>query len=533
MPGSVFYLLTGLLCVLSVLFRWQEIWDHLPYINTYDEFQVWWNSMYMMSNRTPFSNHFFGRGHSSVYVAIFLNLPVLLYLHLSRRRVFGEQLTPEPEYEFSVGYVELLITDRIFWVLLSVSSLWAIALIGQMLVGRWVGLGAAAILAVNPFHAAASSRIEADPFASAVVAWTLFLVLYALKMRSRNLLILSAVGSGLACGAKYNYGSVLVGVVIAQYFVDRHIDSSRRMRIRHQATLVGVFVGVFLATTPSILLFPIDFVRQLGFQVVMYGTSEGFSEPGLGQVIFQLEAFSTSFGALLLALSLLGLLFLFRQKKTRDYAVVIAVSFVPFCVVMLASRVNYHRNWLSMYPILSFLAAVGLWYAIIWVSRRRKKSRDLLIVGLGVYCLTLSCYAVAQARTILTNSNVARDTRSIAMDFAWAKACEVGADVVVDRMLLLNDKDREPQCASSVLVETDLNLVAEQSGDENVLVLCLDESEESVPGVSARDEFLISSNRQTECRGELLGLWNNPPLIDPPIGVYFALPSGGRPGDDG
>jgi 4-amino-4-deoxy-L-arabinose transferase-like glycosyltransferase len=514
---ATFIFMLAVIVLVSVALRWSEIWDHLPYVNDYDEFQVFWNASHMFGQGLPFSPHFFGRGHVGPLLALLSDLPTNAALVVTGRKEWADPFTPLPNYEFSVGYSEFLLVNRCVWLGASVSTLVATALLGSLMVGRWVGLGAAFIVALNPFHAELSSRIEADGLATAFATWTLFVCVLALKRNRLGLLYWGAIFAGLACGTKFNYGTVLVTVLATGWVMSRQSAFGPAfwgLIIR----LLVVFAGTFAVTTPSIFLYPVQFIRQLGFQVIFYSTSEGFSEPGLAQARYQASELAQNFGVAVILMGLLGSIFLLLMQKTRTIFLIILVGFLPFLVFMLSSRVNYHRNWLLLYPVIAIAGATGVWIVSIIIFERYSRTAMRDVAGILVYVSLLIGLSFPSFKQSIESISVQRDTRTVAMQSVWRSACDRGVDVVVDEMLLLNAEDRTSPCGESLLVEANRESMMNGFGEESFRVICGTEGEGNVFRAQGRDvAAFASAEMQSRCRFALTKLWNNPPLIDPPV----------------
>jgi hypothetical protein len=256
----------------------------------------------------------------------------------------------------------------------------------------WEGLAAAAILGFSwevGYHA---RWIAPDTVLMQFGALTLLCATLALQRPGhKGWLYASALAAGLACGAKYPGGLLIVPLLIAGYQVSTK-DKARKIADQARSggilpvsaarfltksprvmkafiPLVLLFVAAYLATTPGTLLEPVRFIKSVGFELRHY--SAGFSEqritpglPHLGRMVnYLFQALFSHFKPvawLLASLAPIGAVALF--KRSRPLFAMLMVFPALYLLYFCAQTVMRARNLLVLAPFLALLCAQGAGY---------------------------------------------------------------------------------------------------------------------------------------------------------------------------
>ncbi|MFA6003678.1 MAG: phospholipid carrier-dependent glycosyltransferase [Elusimicrobiota bacterium] len=174
---------------------------------------------------------------------------------------------------------------------------------------------------------------------------------------------LAALAAGLACGAKYPAGLLLVPVILEIY---RRSRSSSGGPWRAIAAASGFFCAAYLLTTPGMLLQYPAFLRDVLEQRRVYGTGHmGYTVvPGLQHLALMLDylgraAFSKypDIALFFFILALAGAAVMLRRDWQRG------LVFLSFPILYLGffacQKVMIVRNLLILFPFLAVLAAGG------------------------------------------------------------------------------------------------------------------------------------------------------------------------------
>lgn len=207
-----------------------------------------------------------------------------------------------------------------------------------------------------------------------VILTILFLV-YALKSKiyknALGWLLIAASSAGIATGAKYPSGLLLVPLFITFYilFKQHTNDDSRAVKFffGYVIALLGVYGISFFLTTPGVLLDPIRFLGDVMHEIRVYLTDVGSYQvaPGLQHflLIFHYLVLVLFSKYIFIAVSLfvlvvIGAISLIKEEKK---IAIIFFSFPLLYVIFLSSLgTMYVRNLLELVPFLAILSARGI-----------------------------------------------------------------------------------------------------------------------------------------------------------------------------
>lgn len=208
---------------------------------------------------------------------------------------------------FAVDERWFVFTARAVSVASAALALWALYALGRALWDRVTGLAAAALLAVLPLHAVYSEAVRVDSLFLAVFLFACGRIVAAVQQPGRRADDVAALACGLAAGANYNGGLLLIWLLGAQS-TRRDGAPARARRLLRTALIAG---GVFLATSPFILLDAATFARQFAFQsslaLLAHPGIEGRGAFFYAQTLLDTAPLlAASIGVSVLALALLG-----------------------------------------------------------------------------------------------------------------------------------------------------------------------------------------------------------------------------------
>jgi hypothetical protein len=227
--------------------------------------------------------------------------------------------------------------------------------------GEWEGLGAAAVLGLSWELAYHARWFTVDSPTVAFSAATLAALALHHRARARRWLWVAAASAGLAAGAKYTAGLLLLPVLAAAARPDGE-------RWRRGGGATAIFFAVFLITTPGVLLAPTEVVRDVVFQIKTYGVDGNdaytIARGGphlLSMAVYAGAVFGSPYRPIAVGLGLLALGgavdLLRREKNAAVWFGLFPVAHVVFFslqIVMIA------RNLLPVMPFFAVLAARGL-----------------------------------------------------------------------------------------------------------------------------------------------------------------------------
>ena len=298
-------------------------------------------------------------------------------------------------------------------------SLLLVYLIGTRLGSNRLGLLAAFLLSVVPWHIRQSVIYKADMVLVLAIVLAFYLSLRAIDRPTFATYAATGVAIGLAMAAKFNGGPAAVPITLGTL-----LSRDRSKRTFFWLVAAGaISIGVFLVFNPYVLIEPDIYRRSMSRTVRVYarkGAAKGVDSP-LDLIPRTLETLtSPSFHGLLIgSAALLGLAALtylsLRYLKRSNIALywLMALSFVlSYSVLYAVSTPNPSaHNWLPLTPFLALGAAwtlLALWslLAELLPVRRRRVIGAVAALGL-VALLGGSANAYTYQSTVPSTGNTA------------------------------------------------------------------------------------------------------------------------------
>ncbi len=308
--------------------------------------------------------------------------------------------------------------SRIIQALLGTASLVVVFLIGRRLFGPWVGLGAAFLLAVAPWHMRQSGVFKPDVMLVLTAVLTLYAILSARRSESLRGYALAGAMVGATAAAKWNGAALALPLLFA---IALSGIRDIRLLFRRTAAAAAGGAGVLLLLNPWLVLAPEMYRRHLGSTVSHY--RERLAEVGAGLFDQPLNAVTSLaggvyFSPVLGACGLLGLgwmLFLSlrarrevrgplpgeRRGATVADALVLAVFFGGYVASLwVVTRYPKPPNWLIVAPV---VALAGAWFLARLVNvARALPQRRLTIVALTILATVAGLAGLDKVRFVHT-----------------------------------------------------------------------------------------------------------------------------------
>ncbi|HEY5286376.1 MAG TPA: glycosyltransferase family 39 protein [Solirubrobacteraceae bacterium] len=336
--------------------------EGLPYVYNIDE----------AGHFVPKAVTMFSHGLNPRY---FVNPPALTYvLHFVLDAWFGGAHGVRSEYARDPG--EVFLVGRVSVALLGTAAVWMLYLLGARLLGRRIGLLAAAIeavafLPVSYGHLALNDAVTVLP-----LTLSLFGSAGVMRYGRKRDYALAGIGLGLACASKYTAGIALVPLVVAAaaHYLDE-IDATRvgttpghatgdRATAEHpgRRVVLGVVLAAvcalvsFLIANPYALLDFKLFYSELVHQSSLSDEAQGkLGAPKEIGILYYLWSFSWGLGWVPALAALGGAITIWRRHGRIGWLLVpAAVLFLAF----MGLQDRYFGRWLlPIFPIACVLAA--------------------------------------------------------------------------------------------------------------------------------------------------------------------------------
>jgi hypothetical protein len=363
--------LTGALVVIVVgglILRLYAVGWGLPYVDHPDEPSAA-NTVLGMLRRGDWDPHFFKKP-SLYYYALRLAFEAHWRYGLAKGLYSDMSQLPLGTYYY-ITTPGFFVWGRTLTALFGVATLFVIYTIGRRCWGAAVGLSAAAVLAVLPFHVRNSQFLTVDVLTGLTTALALVAALRLLDDRRWRAYALAGLLTGLAASTKYPAASIALAVILAHWL--RLGRLSLRDFWRLPWAMLWSVIGFVLAT-PYALITPGAFINGVLKQYGDYNTPGGdlFRRwPVSGYLNF---FWSDGLLPLPFIAVLIGVVVVIRR---RDRAGLVMIGFaLPYLLFVLSQHKHFFRNLMPIFPVLVLLVGIGIAatasFVLRWIVRRRQ-----------------------------------------------------------------------------------------------------------------------------------------------------------------
>jgi hypothetical protein len=280
------------------------------------------------------------------------------------------------EFVYSKAFLMRLRT--VFLFLTALTGAWMYLAVRACRRSRWEGVCAAAVILTSWEIAYHARWVAADTIQMQLVA--LWLMLFAFALHSRSAALkwarAAAATAGLACGTKYQGGILLFPLLIFTVIVVRRDNPARQVWFvaKELACQVGIFIALFLISTPGAILQPLAFVQSLREVSHVYVTGHGgytvtpFRQHGYLLFVYLGAVMGSHWPVLAVLISVTAAIGAVMMARCQPIVAAL-IGFVP--IAYFGYVICYHvmivRNYLLIAPFLALFFARGaycLWNAI-------------------------------------------------------------------------------------------------------------------------------------------------------------------------
>ena len=347
MIGALVIIVVGGLILRLYAVRWG-----LPYVDHPDEPSAA-NTVLGMLRRGDWDPHFFKKP-SLYYYALRIVFEAHWRYGLAKGLYSDISQLPLGTYYY-ITTPGFFVWGRALTALFGVATLFVINDIGRRWWGAAIGLSAAAVLAVLPFHVRNSQFLTVDVLTGLMTALALAAALRLLDDRRWRAYALAGLLTGLAASTKYPAASVALAVILAHGLRLGRLSLSDFWRLPW--AMLWSVIG-FLIATPYALITPGPFLNGVLKQYSDYNTPGGdlFRRwPVAGYLNF---FWSDGLLPLPCIAVLIGAIVVIRR---RDRAGLVMIGFaLPYLLFVLAQHKHFFRNLMPIFPVLVLLAGIGI-----------------------------------------------------------------------------------------------------------------------------------------------------------------------------
>jgi 4-amino-4-deoxy-L-arabinose transferase-like glycosyltransferase len=426
--------LAGVLCVAFLLRVW-AVGFGLPYLYHPDEPSKISAATGILKSGDP-NPHYFKKPSLQIYLT---TAAESVYYLAGKTLGWFSSVDDLPEPVILTGGVGrtdmpgVLVLSRLITVAFGVGSVYLMYLIGLRLSNDpWVGVLAAAMLAVCPSHVAFSKVVHPD----ALMLFFFLAVIYAsiriVREGRWQDYALAGLACGFAAGSKYNGFFAIVLPTLAHFLLARHVVQRDRLL----ALCYAMIAAGFLVTTPYAVITPGLFLGSVLFESLHYVNGH----PGMeGQAPKWYLSYLLLYEGPIVLLAVVQLIRGYRQRS-RDM-VFLSIFPLAYFALIASLPVRNEQTLLPVMPFVYMFAAAGAVGFARWLVRRVPNLGTAGGIPIGA-ALALAITLVPASRSIAASYELGSiDSRETAR--LWIEAnIPAGSNIVVESYSTFADPRR-------------------------------------------------------------------------------------------
>jgi 4-amino-4-deoxy-L-arabinose transferase-like glycosyltransferase len=370
-----FWLIFVVIFAFAYLIRASRADWGLPYLYYWDEPQTASTALRILKTGN-FNPWFFNYGTLPIYINYFVDVFHYLYLMgqpptaVAFLTSFADIKTVgDTKWIWTISHPSFYYWNRFTTVIFGTASVWLTFLIARnVFANKWVGLIAALFIASIIPHAQFSALITPDiPMGFFVLATTYFCLRFIDGRQTKYFaLALACVG----CGFATKYNSILAVLMPALSLVVLYLQERKKFEPKWLIMLPVVPTISFFICMPYAYIDPASFLSGMGFELRHYkilGHGEFTVGAGIRHIRFQAAEILNNIGIIGAAGVVLGLFASIKNPKL----LFISIFPLAYFFYMTTTIINFHRNFLVLYPFIAvgYAGAVlvawrmGNWFA--------------------------------------------------------------------------------------------------------------------------------------------------------------------------
>ena len=454
-----------LIIFFAFILRYFQLNVGLPYLYFWDEPLTASNALQMIKTG-DYNPHFFKYGSLMIYLNLLIDQLYCIYLSLTGDLASVENIRigADTGWHWTISHPSFYFWNRFLTATMGTATVFIAYLISRSICNRWTGIISAFFLSILPIHIVHSGFVTMDaPVALFVSLVALFSILF-IDEKKIIYFILSLICVGFATAIKYNSCLVIL-LPIASLIWMSYRDELSRQKFYWLAIPCLPAVTFFFMMPYAILDFP-NFIKDVLHQINYYKTTGhpgATISPGWDYFAFQIREFYQNIGltgTILFAIGLAGTI-------SRPVLLLILLFPASYLVFMSGMTVNFHRNFIQVYPFIAVFTGVAFYNLHAALTRFYPKlKKPILIVCLAAMLVLLPrAYDAYQTGIVLHNT---RDTRSTVID--TLNAMENMQKVVFARELRIHKQDLDRLKYDYAIQSIEI-MSAEQNRDRTHYVL--------------------------------------------------------------
>jgi 4-amino-4-deoxy-L-arabinose transferase-like glycosyltransferase len=360
-----FYLALVFVTLYAFLVRFLGIKFGLPYLHEWDEPRIVGRALQMLKTG-DFNPRFFNYPGFLLYISVIINTLHFLSLVTSgdlkdlNDIIVGDDIG----WCWTVSHPSFYLWNRIFVCFLGTSCVVITYFILKKSFGEKEGiLGAILLAGFSWWHIYYSRCILTD---IPVSFWTLLVVLSSLQFNYSHKirpLIFASIFVGLAISSKYNVGIVILVPLTAYLLNIKHVKFDKSLTL---GIILILPLIIFLIINPFVVFNFNTFLNHIGREIHWYkivGHPTCSSTPGIENFMVQVTHAKNTISSFLVYMALFGVLVGLRKRNPLFIILIFPVIYTYF---MTQQKINFHRNFVCIYPFLAIFSAI----AIIFIAQK-------------------------------------------------------------------------------------------------------------------------------------------------------------------
>ena len=295
-----------------------------------------------------------------IYLNLLIDQLYRIYLSLTGdlASVANIRIEADTGWHWTISHPGFYFWNRFLTATMGTATVFVTYFISKSICNIRTGIISAFFLSVLPIHIVHSGFVTMDvPVALFVSLVALFSILF-INQKKPTYFLWSLICVGLAIATKYNSGlAILLPITSLIYLSYR--DKIPRQKL-YWLLIPSLPAVTFLFITPyAILDFP-NFIRDIVHQILYYKTTGhpgATINPGWDYIAFQIRQFYQNIGlpgTLLFTIGLAGIV-------SRPVLLLILFYPISYLLFMSGMTVNFHRNFVQVYPFIAIFIGVAFY----------------------------------------------------------------------------------------------------------------------------------------------------------------------------
>jgi hypothetical protein len=413
-----------LIFVYSFIVRFFLIGDGLPYTHYWDEPIIGSNSIVAFKDGT-FNSGVYSYGNLLFYLNLLINyLYSILYISFDNNVIpftspfwehfysFKAQIITSKQsgFQWTLSHPIFYYLSRLLFVIFGVGSVCVTFLITKFITNdKWAGYFAALFLSSLPIHIKNSALILPNVPVGFFFLVATFYSLIFLEKRDNSSLIKALLFVGLSGATKLN--GFLIALLPLLIIVFLYYKSLLKFSYLHILYFIFIPFLTFIVFSPFIFIESGLAIQQIKHIFNIYaftGKENQVGDPGIYNIFYQLKQFYKYIGFYQFIFILIGIASCFFNKKL----LIIFSTITIYILIFSLFKLNYHRNFILLYPLLSILfgSSIILYTKLNSFKYFNKIKFKELIFLLHLFCCFYAIYSSFNSSYI---TFIKKETRTI------------------------------------------------------------------------------------------------------------------------